>query len=595
MPELENDPELVKKTLQTVLSKQVWDHLSSYDKVLEVDYLGKTINAHLWEYFFPYYIQDMVVAYNVKKTPIDDAKKDENDAIDLSKYQDQPGYEGETNSIINALKIVKDNIKNKSWIITDAIRDNMLYGSSYWLKADGQRTSADFTGEVTDETYKSLIDSFTNLIQDGTGYSAKDSKHITFNGDGLEVLETLVNPTRNDVAAAIMYNGDAIDAYYAEDNFPNNDKVADGDIRVIKPKQNILLVDGFILSSANSNADNDAYIEAARESFLDNLPTLADNLKTLKSDQKFASRFNDSSIENQQRLLTEYSIAQLWRKQREINFASLYSEDITSELQEVLKTKDSDLETETSKLVVKYGDLIDLSLVENSDVFNSFYNSTEETDYSDKINITPKLLQDYFVASHADLLSKVSEKLINAKQLSFDENSDDQNTIISNRQEFLDTLKTLLSLQDLPQEQIMLVALLLSDIDSSEIIESSFINYITGLEVEFNEQNKDDLNQAIALYLGRKIAFLDLSDKEAIASHGHLTNFDFVNYVPSQNADYQLVLRNYFADVADGQDKNVIDIYQINSDSGIVHKALQPIDDELNSKASTYYFTKTKS
>ncbi|PPJ44556.1 hypothetical protein C0075_25890, partial [Rhizobium sp. KAs_5_22] len=75
---------------------------------------------------------------------------------------------------------------------------------------------------------------------DGTGFDIKDNKHISFIGDGLEIVNNIINPTRPDVNVAIMYNGDAIDAYYGSDNFP--DVVEDGEIRSIKPKHNLLLV-----------------------------------------------------------------------------------------------------------------------------------------------------------------------------------------------------------------------------------------------------------------------------------------------------------------------------------------------------------------
>ncbi|UWV81386.1 hypothetical protein [Mycoplasmopsis cynos] len=80
----------------------------------------------------------------------------------------------------------------------------MLYGSAYWPSLNS-RTEKNFTGNVSNaddnnnQVYKILIDSFADLIKDGTGYEIKDNKHITFKGDGLEIVNDLINPARPDV------------------------------------------------------------------------------------------------------------------------------------------------------------------------------------------------------------------------------------------------------------------------------------------------------------------------------------------------------------------------------------------------------------
>ncbi|UWV85446.1 hypothetical protein NW066_01880 [Mycoplasmopsis felis] len=43
-------------------------------------------NNELWEYFYPYYSQDMVIAYNIKKVSINPENLDENQSIDISIY-----------------------------------------------------------------------------------------------------------------------------------------------------------------------------------------------------------------------------------------------------------------------------------------------------------------------------------------------------------------------------------------------------------------------------------------------------------------------------------------------------------------------------
>ncbi|SYV97725.1 Uncharacterised protein, partial [Mycoplasmopsis edwardii] len=131
------------------------------------------------------------------------------------------------------------------------------------------RTDQRFTGKVLDsndngnQNYKILIDAFSDLIKDGTGFDIKNNKHISFKGDGLEIVNDLINPSRPDVTIAIMYNGDAIDSYYGSDNFEGT--VEDGEIRAIKPKNNILLLDGFVVSSDASKDNAKKYTAAVSE------------------------------------------------------------------------------------------------------------------------------------------------------------------------------------------------------------------------------------------------------------------------------------------------------------------------------------------
>ncbi|WAM06299.1 hypothetical protein ONA24_02595 [Mycoplasmopsis cynos] len=108
------------------LRKEIWNHINKY-KLQN--------NDELWEYFYPYFSQDMVIAYNIKKVPL---KKSNNyGAIDFSKYKNKFKNDDikDPLAIINVLKILSENNYDK-WYITDAIRDNLLYGSAYWPFAE---------------------------------------------------------------------------------------------------------------------------------------------------------------------------------------------------------------------------------------------------------------------------------------------------------------------------------------------------------------------------------------------------------------------------------------------------------------------------
>ncbi|MFL1058532.1 hypothetical protein ACJONP_04455, partial [Mycoplasmopsis synoviae] len=77
---------------------------------------------------------------------------------------------------------------------------------------NGSSTDKNYTSNVTFDNYKNQIDSFTNLIKDGTSNDVKLNQKITFEGDGLQIVNTLLDRCRFDITSSLMYNGDAIDA-----------------------------------------------------------------------------------------------------------------------------------------------------------------------------------------------------------------------------------------------------------------------------------------------------------------------------------------------------------------------------------------------
>ncbi|MFV8489190.1 hypothetical protein [Mycoplasma sp. 31_09] len=515
-PSLKNNYQKTKNIVRLFLRDEIWNHLAHYN-----DELAQANKGELWEYFFPYYSQDAVVAYNTRKNPIAPAnREDETDqlsgiATSWLKEQDFNNKEA-YNSFINVLKAVHANGFN-SFIITDAMRDNMLYGSSYWLLPDGERTSSKFTGDVKSDTYKILIDSFKQLIKDGTGYDVRNNRHISFEGDGLELLNQLINPKRPDITAAIMYNGDAIDAYYGSDNYPASEKEEalgishDGDIRVIKPKQNLLLVDGIMISSANNERENSLYLQILAQSIYSNLNAYWE----IGKDQISLDNYNKTAKVQ----FSENVTAQVWKKiQEQGAFNHLWDPSLLSQPIE---------ENQVNELITKYSDLINLSLPQNKLWLEKYAHMQAQRDeeienYDAKINISPSMLQSYFIESKDALLDRF---------LVFLNDSEAKN----------------MTLESPSSEDAILSAIVASNKEQIQ-------------EFIAQEEEKKD---ALALYLGRKIAFIDISDEENIEGWGNLTNFNYINYVPTQEIDYQLVLRNYFADVVDGQDKNVIDIYKI--------------------------------
>ncbi|WP_322961139.1 hypothetical protein RRG43_01480 [Mycoplasmopsis cynos] len=543
----------IKQLVKLSLRKEIWNHINKY-KLQN--------NDELWEYFYPYFSQDMVIAYNIKKVPL---KKSNNyGAIDFSKYKNKFKNNDikDPLAIINVLKILSENNYDK-WYITDAIRDNLLYGSAYW-PLPNSRTEKNFTGNVSNaddnnnQVYKILIDSFADLIKDGTGYEIKDNKHITFKGDGLEIVNDLINPARPDVNASILYNGDAIDAYYGSDNFPN--VVGDGEIRGIKPKQNILLLDGYVVSSGLAKENASKYTKTVSQSIFSGSLDIIQSYKELRSKGLVNDILNikdDSKFELIQQRVSQAQIAKNWEFMK------------NNQIQQLLANSKQKYQTnKVSNLIEKYKKMIDLSNKGNTEKFNNYYKiqldyeAGKEVEFEKRISFIPIIFNEYLRNNFSDFIDEISQLIKNEKY------------------EFGAKLTNSLE---------------------KRIFTQYILNDQTDLKTKINElknRSKDsfnsDLKSLIYSYLSYKLAYLDLSN-ETNKSKYNFSNFDFVNYDPTNIADYEQVLQNYFLDPINGYDKNAIYLYEISNTNGVIHENIQPVSDELQSKITTYYFNKTKS
>ncbi|WP_322908716.1 hypothetical protein [Mycoplasmopsis felis] len=539
--------ELIKQYVKLTLRPEIWNHLNSYNL---------NDNNELWEYFYPYYSQDMVIAYNIKKVSINPENLDENQSIDISKYIDkfintEPNKEIIQNpySIINLLKIISENGYDK-WVITDAVRDNMLYGSSYWPLPNG-RTNEKFTGIVQEEDnnskpYEILIDSFVDLIKDGTGFDIRNNKHITLKGDGLEIVNDLINPNRPDINAAIMYNGDAIDSYYGSDNFPN--QVEDGEIRAIKPNQNILLVDGLVLSNKLNQETKDDFMHNISTGYYSYLSKVI---------QKYKSIFNQDlkqNFDNLQNKLVENHIIEIWKDFK------------TEELSEQWNDLNNDV---IINFVNKIASIIDLSSQENNQEFINFYDlrqkylkkAEQNINKNDAINYSSYLMKEFLNKNYSDFMNNLVNKILEISNNNF----------------------------EVKEEELL-------KLNQDEFSKMIIKNTLTFIE-EFLQKIKENENKEEFIFdtIINSLVFIDLSNEEYLKNYNNLSNFNFINYVPTSITDYELIYRFYFFDKYDNHDFNAINMFEIINTDAIKHESIKPVNDKLLSKITTYYFSKIKS
>lgn len=220
---------------QNFYTKETNDQLNFFDKFLapeinsqsgiknDVDGDGK--QDHFWEYIIPVWLNNKVFIYNSEK-------------IKLGQKNIPEGEFGDFSSI-NILKgLHKNGVDVFSW--TNAPIENSVLGS----EISGQ----EFNTELTLENFKERIDQFAQIIKEGTGSLINNGERNIFENDSDVILQSIINP-KSSISGAYLFNGDALDAYWSEDNFSN---VVEGTIKLVKPKNSPSFIDGFVVSSSIS-------------------------------------------------------------------------------------------------------------------------------------------------------------------------------------------------------------------------------------------------------------------------------------------------------------------------------------------------------
>lgn len=220
---------------------------------------------HFADYIIPYYIQDKGIAYNINK--------DSRPNLDIDKAQNALENLDLPITWTEIFSILKDNqYQRVAW--TNAFIDNLMIGAMNYKSETPEEWKKTFTYEgkgklfnFNDDNYKLAIDSFIDFVKQSSGHSIKNTEFNYLSGDGLELLNYLIEPKSGRSDSAVIYNGDALDAYYSQDNFAS---VEDGLIRFVRPKYNYILMDGWILSHKLSEEDTNNFLEVLKENIYHN-------------------------------------------------------------------------------------------------------------------------------------------------------------------------------------------------------------------------------------------------------------------------------------------------------------------------------------
>ncbi|WP_027121316.1 hypothetical protein [Mycoplasma leonicaptivi] len=586
---LKNKDEL-KEKLKKIYTPLVFKHLESYDSELTTDFVGQEFKEprHLWEYFVPYYSQDGVVAYNSLKNQNSNLSE-----IDFSDYESNLEKLKKNNEYTNFDDVVKENslfnilntIKNNGYsklTITDATRVNMLYGSAYIFDNQSKLIRNIFNQNTSFDNYKVSTKGFIDLIEKSRNQSISNND-IIFNGDGQDIIRSLLDPSRKDVDSAIMYNGDALDAYYSEDNGlktldydGNSILIPDGTVKVKKFKNNILLVDGFILANALSESTELKMYDVLRNTIFSNI----------ESDLIFNTT-NDFITDLYDKYLN-IEIGDYITKRIGVESFNIFKNELISLYKETID------ETLSDDLLEKFEIFIInkvLNNVELKEGFEEFLKVNEIDSIYSELSEEEKKLKEEVLFEFNEEISKRKETLRNIIwDLPTSSNKDYLH-------EKLNNIKSNYSFEptDSLLNRVLFEYKKIKKPISVSQFKNPFIKNKNKKDLLEKLKNNNDFIKKSALVISRINLDSEKLSNLLLEKYRNITNWQAINYTPSINAEYQIIKRNHFVKDDNTFDKKAIEIYEIKSGNGyIIHGKISGVDDKLQSILNSYYYVQIK-
>ncbi|AWX69500.1 hypothetical protein [[Mycoplasma] anseris] len=230
----------------------------------EID--GKEGCDFYWQYIIPYFIQDKIIAYNINTFYRPHLKNVENIHFENTNWD----------TILKTL-INQHNYKGVYW--TNSFLDNAMIGQFFATETNKKNyLNNNVLENITLQNYKEIFDYFADFVLDSTNNSIKQNNFNKLVTNGLELVNQIIEPAGTKADIAIMYNGDTLDAYYPKDNFDKLDKTQ---IDFVRPKNNYLLLDGWIISKSMSDDESDTLLEFLNETVFKGFGYRASELEKL--------------------------------------------------------------------------------------------------------------------------------------------------------------------------------------------------------------------------------------------------------------------------------------------------------------------------
>ncbi|MBG0730997.1 hypothetical protein [Mycoplasma sp. 'Moose RK'] len=236
-----------RKAFEKMFRPEIVEHIDKYDQFMknandstkDLDIDNDGIKDRFWEFFIPYYTQDKVIAYTIGDYEVGGKRKNLRDFQNnwtpaLRASIQEKGLKFPDQSLAGIGKTLQENgYSFFEW--TEAMRDNLLVGSE---KINQYGT------KITEKNYKDLVDGFIKYIGEISGSDYFDLRHNVFKTSGLDLANSVIDPSLNQ-DVGFLYNGDALDAHYSKDNYEELEE--ENTVAIIRPKNNLTLLDGWII------------------------------------------------------------------------------------------------------------------------------------------------------------------------------------------------------------------------------------------------------------------------------------------------------------------------------------------------------------
>ncbi|MDW2912751.1 hypothetical protein R7U62_01400 [Mesomycoplasma ovipneumoniae] len=236
-----------RAAFEEMFRPEIVEHIDKYDQFMKdaydpqknLDTDNDGIQDRFWEFFIPYYTQDKVIAYTIGDYDVDGKRKN------LRKFQgnwsakqkeqiQEKGLKFEDQSLSGIGKTLRKNgYSFFEW--TEAMRDNLLIGA--------EKTNQ-YGQILTENNYKLFVDGFIDYIGEISGFDYFNLRHNVFKTSGLDLANSVIDPSLNQ-DVGFLYNGDSLDAHYSKDNYEELEE--ENTIAIIRPKNNLTLLDGWII------------------------------------------------------------------------------------------------------------------------------------------------------------------------------------------------------------------------------------------------------------------------------------------------------------------------------------------------------------
>ncbi|QJG66408.1 hypothetical protein HGG64_01635 [Mycoplasma phocoeninasale] len=238
----------------------------------EID--GRVGVDNYYQFLIPYFILDKLIVYNIDK--------EKNETTDRNNIKDGVSFDdvNEQRTWFDILKTLTSKYKIPRVYWTNWFQDNAMIGQFYaYENGDLSQKNGELWKDLDKDNYKYIMNSFLELVKNGTGHSIKESNFNKLVTDGQELVSTIIEPKNGKADISIMYNGDALDAYYGEDNFERLGP--EPHVSFIRPQNSYMNIDAWIVSRDTDDDELNTLLDTLNETLFKNAVATKAEIETL--------------------------------------------------------------------------------------------------------------------------------------------------------------------------------------------------------------------------------------------------------------------------------------------------------------------------